>query len=201
MNAIIKPTAGALSLKAAGDLSRYDGREVAEAQLHDVMKNVMQCAQKHHSIMDEEEYFVIMVRASDPLLQNLVRQKFYCYLYMPSPRPEQAVWLYNKTNGTIHFLWSLPPAKVMAAISEAPYVNKEWRSTRKWVDSFYKGTFWSDIRKQYGIDHLSEHEYLLANRDKFIKAGMQEGYGSSSEPFDFSKVMMEKVIDPLEPLV
>ena len=192
-----KKTAGALSLKAASDTSKYDGREVAEAQLHDYKNQALENAHAHLDKFDEDEYFVIMQRASDPLIAGVVRQKYYSYRHLPSPRPEQAVWLYNKVKDTLRFLWSLPPAKVMAAITEAPYVSAKWKTTRNWCDSFFNKTFWTDIRKQHNIKHFSETEMLQIYREKLIDAGCKETDSITAEPFDFSKVAVNKVIDPI----
>lgn len=192
----MRKTAGELSLKAAADTTNYDGREVAEAQMWDVYAQIMECAKKHEHIFQEDEYCICMVRASDPLILGLVRQKYYAYLYLPSPRPEQAVFLYNKANQSFRFLWSLPPAKVMAAISETSYVSSKWERTKIWCDAFYKLNFWNVIREMHGINHLSETEYLARHRKELIKARGDQPNPVSPEPFDFSKIMMEKVIAP-----
>lgn len=188
-------TAGAKSLKALGDNAFYDGIEVAEAQMMDTPKQVFDCAHKHMKIFDEDEYFIVMVRASDPLIFGLVRQKFYAYMYLPSPRPEQAVWLYNKALDKVQFLWSLPPAKVMAAISEAHVVNKKWTRTRGWCKAFFSGSFWHHIRDQHKIDHLSEHEYLLKHKSALIQASGEDSKPLVTDSFDFGKVAVKKVID------
>src|SRR5665213_2188622 len=104
-------TAGAKSLIAQADEQRYDGREVAEAQMWDLGAQLFKSAHAHLTIIDEPRFYVVMIRASDPLIHGLVRQTFYSYPYMPSPRPEQAVWEYTKAGDTLKFLWSLPPAK------------------------------------------------------------------------------------------
>jgi hypothetical protein len=190
-----RKTAGELSLKALSDINQYDGREVAEAQMHDIYEQLTLCANKHDSIFDEEEFFVGMIRASDPLIKGIVRQKYFAMLYMPSPRPEQAVFLYKKKNQSFKFLWSLPPAKVMAAISEAQVVAKKWQRTKAWCDAFFAGNFWNHIRKENKFDHLSEIEYLKVNREKLIQAGCQEGPPRSTDAFDFAKITTNQVID------
>lgn len=196
-----RKTAGELSLKALSDTSRYDGREVAEAQMHDIIPQVMENAHAHIHKIDEEEFFVIMVRAGDPLIPTLVRQKFCSYPYMPSPRPEQAVFLYNKARDDIKFIWSLPPAKVMAALSEATLVSNKWKRSKGWCDAFFDHSFWTHIRSQHKFDHLSEIEYLKANREKLIKAGCKETKPTAPDPFDFGKVSVDQVIDTQTPVL
>jgi len=190
-----RKTAGELSLKAASDSCKYDGREVAEAQMWDVIPQALRNARDHIEKIDEDEYCVVMVRASDPLIHGIVRQKFYSYPYLPSPRPEQAVWLYNKKLDALRFLWSLPPAKVMAAISEATVIHKKWERTKVWCDAFFNKQFWPHIRKEHNLDMLAELEFLNANREKLIQAGCKEGNTLLTDSFDFSKITVDQVID------
>ncbi len=190
-----RKTAGELTLKAKADTSLYDGREVAEGQMHDIHAQLMENAHAHITKFDEEEFFVVMVRASDPLIAGIVRQKFYSYPFMPSPRPEQAVFLYTKASDSLKFIWSLPPAKVMAAISESTSIARKWKRTKGWCDAFFDGKFWQHIRNQHKFKHLSELEYLNANREKLIKAGCQETQTAPTDSFDFGKISIDKVID------
>lgn len=190
-----RKTAGQLSLEAARDTTRYDGREIVEAQFHNIGDMVFESARNHRSIIDEDEYCVVMVRAGDPLIKGVVRQKYYSYPYLPSPRPEQAVWLYNKVRDDVKFLWSLPPAKVMAAITEAGVVSKKWQRTQDWCQAFFEGSFWHFIRQQHGIDLLSEHEYLNTHRQELIDASGDQQSSVVPEAFDFSKIKVDHISD------
>lgn len=191
-------TAGQASLKAASDSSKYDGLEVSHAQLWDFPQQVFQNAHDHLAKIDEPEFFVVMVRASDPLIKGIVRQKFYSYPYLPSPRPEQAVWLYYRALDEVRFLWSLPPAKVMAALSESNNVDKKWERSKGWCDAFFEGRFWMHIRKQHNLTHLSEHEYLKLHRSELIKASGDQIEPLGSDAFDFSKISVNQVVDSHE---
>ncbi len=198
-----RKTAGQLSLEAARDSTRYDLLEVGEALTNDLLKQIWDCIDRHHSIIDEPEFCVVFVRAKDPLLKNILRRKFYAWPFLPSPRPEQTVFHYSKVNDTICRLWSLPSAKVMAVISEMGYVDKQWQKTKNWCDSFFRGTFFEDIRHEHAIKLLSESEYLEANREPLIKAGCKEIDPSFTKPFDFAKVLPKghQVIDPIDPVL
>lgn len=190
-----RKTAGEMSLKAAADKSIYDPLEVAQGLCDEVMSNLYTCAQRHEAIFDEEEYFVCLIIAADPLIAGIRRHKFAAFLYLPSPRPEQVCFLYSKKTQTLKRLWSLPNAKVMAALSEATSVRLAWQPTKLWCDAFFNLRFWEVIRLQYGFKHLSESEYLNAHREELIKAGAYDGNAGSPEPFDFSKVSIDKIID------
>ena len=190
-----RKTAGELSLKATSDTTKYDPLEVGYALTDDIYKEMMICAERHKLIFDEPEYFVCMVVAGDPLIQGIRRHKYHALLHLPSPRPEQIVCLYNKITDKLIRLWSLPNATLMALLSEAKFVAPRWKKTKGWVDAFYKLDFWNYIRKESGINHLSEYEYLRANREKFIQAGCQESTTKVTEPFDFSKVKIDHIVD------
>lgn len=208
-----RKTAGELSLKAASDSTKYDHLEVANAICDDVVEQLMICAERHKSIFDEDEFCVVMVLANDPLIKGVKRKKFYGFLYLPMPRPEQAVFLYKKKDDSLKRLWCLPNSKVMATISEMTHVSPQWKTTKGWCDAFFDGfeamfengqynfinkkpsVFFDHIRDQHGIKMQSESEFLNANREKLIKAGCQEVKTALSDPFDFSKVSIDKIVD------
>lgn len=214
-----RKTAGELSLKAASDTSKYDTLEVANGAFDDVVQQLMICAEKHKAIFDEEEFCVIMILANDPLIKGVKRKKFYAFLYLPQPRPEQAVFIYRKKDDSLKRLWCLPNAKIMATISEMNNVAPQWKNTKEWCDAFFSGftavsengqinfinknpsAFFNHIRDQHNISLLSESEYLNANREKLIKSGCKNVKSAPTDAFDFSKVSIDKIIDTKTALV
>ncbi len=192
-------TAGQLANKALADSTNYNSIEVGHALTEDIARELMICAQRHKDIFNEDEYCVGYLIASDPLIHNLMRRKFFALLHLPSPRPNQAVFLYNKRlDQFTKRLWTLPNALTMACLSEQTLVDPKFKQMKAWCDAFYKFKFWEYIRKEANITMLSEQEYLKANREELIKAGCKQIDSSFSQPFDFSKVMVNKVIDPIE---
>ena len=157
-----------------------------------------------HAVLDKMTGFSQKMRswrlarplvAGDPLISGVRRHKYYSYLYLPSPRPNQSVFLYNKKTAHLKHLWSLPNAKVMAIVSEMPTVDKKWQRTKNWCDSFFDGSFWHTIRDMHKITMPSETEYLNANREKLIQAGCKVPQTRFTDPFDFSKVSINKIVD------
>lgn len=189
-----RPTAGEQSLKAASDFTKYDMLEVGEALTNDILREVWKCIDKHYDVIDEPEFCVIMVRASDPLIKGIMRKKYYAWPYLPKPRPEQVVFLYNKVRDDIIRLWSLPGAKVMAVMSEMNNVADQWKLTKFWCDAFYTPRFHEYIRAQHRIKLESEHEYLNTHRAELIKAGCNEGSSVDADAFDFSKITVNQVV-------
>ncbi len=196
-------TAGELSLKAASDTTKYKAREVGEHLSESIAEQLKICVENHYNIIDEREFCVVMVIASDPLIPNLMRRKFYAWPYLPSPRPNQSVFLYNKVkNQFTRRLWVLPSAMVMAELASTNIiVDKVYQTMQAWSVAFFKGTFWEYIRHEHGIDMLSEREYFLANREKLIEAGCKPIDATYFEPFDFSKIGPDNVIEPVESAV
>ncbi len=198
----MRVSAGELSKKALSDNTRYNALEVGHAMADDLEEHLYESARMHHEIINEDEYCVVMVIAKDPLLCNLIRRKFYCWPYLPKPRPNQAVFLYNKRlNRITKRLWVLPSDMAMAELSSLSHVDPVYQTMQAWSIAFFKGTFWDYIRHEHGIDMLSEHEYFLQHREELIKAGCQIPDENVIEPFDFSKIHIEKVIDTQQAVV
>jgi len=181
-------TAGELSLEASRESSRIDPLEVGHEMSKDVLDHVWECIDIHKPIINEDEFCVVMVLASDPILYNVMRRKFYAWPYLPKPRPRQSVFLYNRQKDDIQFLWALPAAEGMAVLSCAVNVLDQWKRMRGWSQAFYDGKFFEHIRKQADIDMPSEAEYLKINRNELIQSGCEETTTRLAEPFDFKNI-------------
>lgn len=191
-----RETVGALAYKASHDSTTYNAYDIGDELNKDIAKHLELCAVKHRELFDMDEYCVCYVIASDPLIKNVMRRKFYAYPHLPSPRPNQTVFLYSKKeNRFLKRLWSLPNAWSMACLSQMTYVAPEYREMKSWCDSFYKKSFWHDIREQHNITMLSEREYLKAHREEFIQAGCKDVEGLDAQAFDFSKIGAGQVVD------
>ena len=181
------------------DTTKYDALEVGHAMAEDIEKHLYESVNTYKHMIDEDEFCVVMVIATDPLIKNLIRRKFYCWPYLPSPRPNQAVFLYNKRLDRItKRLWVLPSPMVMAELTTLPVVDKRYHTMHAWSVAFYKGTFWEYIRFEHKINMPSETEYLAANREKLLQAGCKIPDPGFRDPFDFSKIPTEKIIQPAE---
>lgn len=192
-------SAGEISRKLLSDTTKYDAREVGHAMADDIEKHLYEAVAKYHNMIDEKEFCVVMVVGKDPLISTLIRRKFYCWPYLPSPRPNQAVFLYNKAAGRItKRLWVLPSDMVMAELASLAVVHKQYKTMQAWSIAFFEGKFWEYIRYESGINMPSEHEYFLQHREELIKAGCKLPSSDWSEPFDFDKIHIKQVIDTQE---
>ena len=186
-----------LSKKAVSDNTNYNLLELGHAITDQIIEELRECRTIHNQIFDEEEYCIVRVIASDCLITGLKRYKYYGWLYLPSPRPDQTVFLYNKSLDMFtKRLWSLPSSARMAQLATTnTFVPKEYQQMQAWSVAFFKGTFWYYVRHDQNITMLSEREYISANREKLIEAGCQIPDSTFSEPFDFSKISIDKIID------
>ena len=195
-------SAGELSKKAFADNTKYKALEVGHYLSEDIGVHLRAAIDNYKDIILEEEFCVVMVIAKDPLIKNLMRRKFYCWPYLPSPRPNQSVFLYNRhKDDIIKRLWVLPSDMVMAELAGNIIVDKVYETMQAWSVAFFEGKFWEFIRHMHSIDMLSEQEYLHAHREELIKSGCKVVDASFSEPFDFSKVQIEKIIDTKNAMV
>lgn len=192
-----KLTAGELSKKALSDTTKYDALEVGHALSDDIGVHLREAIDNYKNIINEPEFCVVMVIATDPLIKNAMRRKFYCWPYLPKPRPNQSVFLYNKAkDDIIKRLWVLPSAMVMAELAGTDViVHKRYQTMQAWSVAFFKGTFWEYVRHDQQINLPSEHEYFLAHREELIKAGCQLPESGSTEAFDFDKIHIKNVVD------
>jgi len=195
-----RKTAGALQIQASSDSTKYDSLEVGHALTDDIFVELKKCAHDHCLRLDEAEFCVGYVIAGDPLLHAVMRKKFFAFLFLPSPRPNQAVFLYRKSDDSLKKLWVLPNALTMACLSEMPHVDKKFKTMKGWSDAFFNKKFFELIRyQQQRNDLMSEHEYLNIYRDELIKCGGQDINPRVSDSFDFSKIQAYQIVDPGQP--
>lgn len=192
----LRKTAGELQQKVQSDHTKYNALEVGYAMTEDLDEHLYQAAQNYHNMIDEPEFCVVMLVAKDPLLVEVIRRKFYCWPYLPSPRPNQAVFLYNKAQQRItKRLWVLPSDMVMAELASMAIVDKRYKTMQAWSIAFFEGKFWEYVRYEHGITMPSEHEYILEHRDELIKAGCKVPESNAADPFDFSKIQVKQIVD------
>lgn len=195
-------TAGELSKKAMQDTTKYDALEVGHWMAEDIEKQLYESAKLYHDMIDEDEFCIVMIIAKDNIHKNMIRRKFYCWPYLPKPRPNQSVFLYDKKSGLIKKrLWVLPSDMVMAELSSLSVVHERYKTMQAWSVAFFEGKFWEYIRYESGIDMLSESEYLSQHREKLIQAGCKVPNSRIVEPFDFSKFNIKKIVDTKKPIL
>lgn len=144
--------------------------ELADQFCIDTYKGVVECIGLHYDVFSPQlaKFCVVCSLChGEGGLKYLIRRKFCALPFLPSPYPNQSVWMFDKNDDSVTFLWSLPEPSKMAFLSESfSYMGEEDRM-KKWCDWFFKGAqvFWENIRKMHGIDMLSEMEINRRNRE------------------------------------
>jgi len=199
----MRKTAGELANKALSDTTTYDALEVAYAVTDDFFKEMYKAVENYHQHIDQDEFCVVMIIASDPLIHNLKRRKFYCWPWLPKPRPNQTVLLYNKVlDKFTKRLWVLPCAEVMAELSSSNLIlDKKYQTMRDWSVAFYLGRFWEFIRYQHQITMLSQEEDMKLHPSKFHQSFKDDPDSSDSQAFDFSKIQCGQFTDSIDSLI
>lgn len=156
-----RPTAGELAQKALSDTTVYNATEVGQAMCDDIEKHLYDAVSNYVDKIEQDKFCVVMLIGKDSLLHNLIRRKFYCWPFLPKPRPNQAVFLYEKSKDRItKRLWILPCDAAMAELASLTAVHKRYKNMQRWSKAFFDGNFWDTIRGESGVDLKSEYECL-----------------------------------------
>lgn len=197
-------SAGVLANRALAN-DEEDAWDMAKTWTKDIISEVWKCIDHAKQHCPDKEFCVVMLYARDCMIKNAIRRKFYAWPWMPQPRPSQSVWLYRRETDDIQGLWCLPEAYSMARLSSDVTIPKDYHNMSSWCRSFFAGTFPQDIRKQAGINLLTEEEYAKKHTPELLKASKARGddigiFGS--DPFDFSKPLAKErdIVDPSKPL-
>ncbi len=132
-------TAGELSRKAQSDKTDYNLLELGHAVTDGIIEKLRECREHYNKIFDEDEYCIIRQGATDPLISASKRYKYYGWLYLPSPRPDQTVFLYNKPlDMFVKRLWSLPSAARMAQLASTNTLEQDDAEVLFFIETIMK---------------------------------------------------------------
>ena len=203
-------TAGSLANKAARDTTVHCAYELGEEWCKDLDEQVNDTIKRHAEVFSElDQYCIVMQYASDVLISNCKRRKFFAFPFLPKTRPSQTVWLFDKPSDKYIRLWSLPPADTLATLSIINGVASEYQRMQLWCKWFYRPDFHDKIREQYAqqnpgqpaIKLMTEREHLKIVAEKRPESRGEDMSPIISNPFDAARVNPEQAIDPLVALL
>lgn len=184
-----RKTAGELHAKAISDSTKYKVDEVAEAACQDVLEHATECARRHHDVIDEPEFFVVMLMGNDSILSTVTRCKFYAWPFLPEPRPLQTVWHYRKSTQELKFLWALPDADGIAILSYMTDVKRRYKRMKRWCDWFFTGTFAAHVRQTWErSDWLTEKEFRDLHSAELAQAVADKHEALASDPTKLANI-------------
>ena len=178
-----KKTIGELAYQASCDTEKYCSLEVGESMASQIEEQVWECIARQKDKF-EGDFCVVMLIASDPLLKNMIRRKFYAWPFLPKPRTSQTVWYYHSKKEEIQGLWCLPAADAVATLSIMCVVDKQYKNMKRWSDYLYTKDFWKLIRKESNISMLSEEEHLDIIRKEGTNLSRDDLSPVSTDPID-----------------
>lgn len=198
--------AGQLNAELRKETCPYEAGEVVQEMTKDIPEQLYQCARNHREVIDEPEYCVIMLLRKEPHLENIIRHLYFAWPYMPKPRPDQSVFIYNKAKDSLDLLWTLPPAHALAMLSEMQVVDQGYFNMKKWCDLYWdelkgKRVWAEEIRKWTGCKLETEDEFLKAHSEELAKLSLNFPDSGGSDSLNFTVVDGQKVSDGAEPTV
>lgn len=108
--------------------------EAAEA-LKDYASDIKTCINRYNSLWICDFYVVVILK-KEPLLQNVMVDKFFGRMSCPTPDYDQTVYFYDKMKEKLTFLWQIPskPACLYMIQHKALIPPKEYALLKDVID-------------------------------------------------------------------
>ena len=108
----INPTPiGKLSAELASkDMGKIDIEEQGQELTKGYMDYVLETVASGKKLYPND-FFVVVITKQEKLMSNVIRNYFLHRMSCPPPEYNQAVFMYNKKDDSIDFLWVLPNKK------------------------------------------------------------------------------------------
>lgn len=102
----------------------------------------------------DKPYFITVLLRKDPMFHNMIQRFFFARETLPTPTPDQTVWMYDPKDENLQLIWMLPrePAiKKLAAMGK--YAPKRHRPKVFWSQKYLQKKLHSEYyRRIYGQD-------------------------------------------------
>jgi len=95
------------------------------------------------------DFFLVVLTKKERLMQNVIRNYFFCRKTCPSPEYDQVVYHYHRTADEVEFLWVVPSKDTCETFKDNMLViPSHEKQLLQYVLSFYDGTL-LQISKKY----------------------------------------------------
>lgn len=155
-----KDTVGKLSLDLQKTAHEYNhsAEEQMREQLSDYENHINQCIDRCKQEYDGDFYIVVLTK-KERLLKNVIRNYFMGRKSCPTPEYDQAVYRFNRLQGTVEFMWVVPAKDICQhMIENALELPKEERALLEFVIDFTDGTL---LRRAKALNHEADDSNIL----------------------------------------
>lgn len=111
-----------------------------EREMHkDYEKEVITCVEEHKKLF-MDDFYVVVLRKRERLLENVIRTYFFGRLSCPTPTHDQTVYKYHFKEDALEFIWTVPDLETCFVMKrDALMVPDEERELLKFIFDFDSG--------------------------------------------------------------
>lgn len=135
--------------------NNHSAHEQMQEQLGEYEKNFYECLER--SKLDfSGSFYIVVITKKERLMQNVIRNYFFGRGTCPTPDWDQTVYVYNRKEDAIHFLWVIPSKDTCEYMTAFPMdIPAEERQLLRFVHDFNDGTLLRYAKTLNGEELLS----------------------------------------------
>jgi hypothetical protein len=115
------------------------GEQMRE-QLSEFESNFFDCVTRGKNSFTDD-FYVVVITKRERLMPNVIRNYFFPRLSCPTPDYDQAVYLYNRKDDNVEFLWVIPSKQAAIEIKQDMLIlDSSHHELLRFVLDFFDGT-------------------------------------------------------------
>ena len=124
-----------------------DPIEIQKAMQEDYINELIKCMDIHKPFL-KDNFFIVVITKNEKLMPNVFRNYFSARQSCPTPDYDQSVFMYNRADDCIEYIWTIPSKDACHHLKEnALLVAPEERQLLKFILEFADGTLWKLCKK------------------------------------------------------
>jgi hypothetical protein len=147
-----RPTVGKLAsdLLVKANQNPVSAIDQMQESLTEYDKNIWETVSR--GIADfSADFYVVVITKKERLMQNVIRNYFFCRITCPTPDYDQTVYKYNRADDNIEFIWVIPSKDACHyLIDNALQVDPSERELLQFVFSFADGSLYKRAKQLNG---------------------------------------------------